>query len=87
MKTSNDKIMQIMAKLLLFLFLPGLLSILLAIIGYFSSETLKSIKYLEKEFIDVKVHLERLEQNRVSRSEIKELIKEYHLSHPCKGAL
>jgi sensor domain CHASE-containing protein len=85
MKSQSDKIMQIMTKVLLFLFLPGFLAVLLAIIGYFSSETLKSIKYLEKEMVDIKVSLESLEQKRVSRQEIKELIQEYHDTHPCRG--
>lgn len=58
--------------------------LLLAVTGFFSSQTYLSIKTLEKEVISIRIKLAEFEAKRIDRDEIKQLIIEYHESHPYK---
>ncbi len=60
-----------------------ILGALLAIIGFFSAQTYFTIKSLEKDVITIRLKLAEFEASRISRSEIRELIIEYHNTHPC----
>ena len=60
-----------------------ILGILLAVIGFFSAQTYFTIKSLEKDVITIRVKLAEFEASRISRQEIRELIAEYHNTHPC----
>ena len=58
-----------------------LTSALLAVVGFFSAQTYFSIKNLEKDVITIRMKLAEFEAQRISREEIRSLIKEYHNSH------
>ena len=58
-----------------------LFGILLAVTGFFSSQTYLSIKNLEKEVISIRIKLAEFEAKRIDRDEIRRLISEYHDSH------
>jgi hypothetical protein len=59
------------------------MGVLLAIIGFFSAQTYFTIKSLEKDVITIRLKLAEFEASRLSRAEIRELIAEYHNTHPC----
>ena len=63
------------------------ISVLLGLIGYFLKETCVSIKGLEKDIITIREKMLVLEATRITRADIKEMISEYHTTHPCKGDL
>ena len=56
--------------------------ILLTMTGFFSAQTFLSIKTLEKEVISIRIKLAEFEAKRIDRDEIRQLISEYHNSHP-----
>jgi hypothetical protein len=58
---------------------------LLAVVSFFSAQTYFSIKNLEKDVITIRLKLAEFEAPRISRAEIREIIAEYHNSHPCKN--
>lgn len=60
-----------------------ILGVLLAIIGYFLKETCISIKGLERDVIAIREKMLVIESTRITRSDIKEMIAEYHATHPC----
>lgn len=65
-----------------------ILGVLLAIIGYFLKETCISIKGLERDVIAIREKMLVIESTRITRSDIKEMIAEYHSTHPCiRGAI
>lgn len=59
------------------------LTAVLAVIGYFLMETFKSVKGLEKDVAAIRSKIMVLEATRITRENIKEMIAEYHSSHPC----
>jgi hypothetical protein len=59
------------------------LTAVLAVIGYFLMETCKSVKGLEKDVAAIRSKIMVLEATRITRENIKEMIAEYHSSHPC----
>ena len=59
-----------------------LFGILLAVTGFFSSQTYLSIKNLEKEVISIRIKLAEFEAKRIDRDEIHRMIAEYHDNHP-----
>lgn len=61
----------------------SVLGLLLAVIGYFLKETYISIKSLEKDVITIREKMLVLETTRITREDIKEMIVEYHATHPC----
>ena len=56
--------------------------VLFGIVSFFSVQTFSSIKSMEKEVITIRLKLVELESSRITREEIRELIKDYHDSHP-----
>lgn len=58
------------------------LAVLLSIVSFFVTQTYFSIKSLEKDVVTIRVKLAELETARITRSEIREIIAEYHNSHP-----
>lgn len=60
--------------------------ILLMLCGFFFAQTYLSMKQLEKDVVSIRITLEKLEGSRISRQEIRELISEYHNTHPCVNA-
>lgn len=58
------------------------LTVLLSVVSFFVTQTYFSIKSLEKDVVTIRVKLAEFESSRISRSEIRELISEYHNSHP-----
>ena len=62
-----------------------LFGVLLAVTGFFSSQTYLSIKNLEKEVISIRIKLAEFEAKRIDREEIRRLIAEYHDSHLPAG--
>ena len=58
------------------------LIVLFGIVSFFSVQTFSSIKSMEKEVITIRLKLVELESSRITREEIRELIKDYHDSHP-----
>jgi hypothetical protein len=63
------------------------ISVLLGIVGYFLKETCVAIKGLERDIITIREKMLVLEATRITRADIKEMISEYHTTHPCKGAI
>lgn len=59
------------------------LTAVLAVIGYFLMETCNSIKGLEKDVVTIREKITALESKRITRNDIKEMIADYHASHPC----
>ena len=59
------------------------IAVLLAICGFFLVQTVLSIKVVEKELQTVRLALERMDAERITRAEIRELIQDYHNNHPC----
>lgn len=62
------------------------ISVLLGVVGYFLKETCVSIKGLEKDIITIREKMLVIEATRITRADIKEMIAEYHSTHPCKGS-
>lgn len=63
-------------------FLKIALTVLLSVVSFFVTQTYFSIKTLEKDVVTIRVKLAELETSRITRTEIRELIAEYHNSHP-----
>ena len=63
-------------------FLKIVLTVLLSVVSFFVTQTYFSIKTLEKDVVTIRVKLAELETARITRKEIRELIAEYHNSHP-----
>lgn len=63
--------------------LKVIIGILLTIVGFFSVQTYLSIKELEKEVVTIRVKLAEFEAQKITRDEIRNLISDYHESHPC----
>lgn len=64
------------------------LTAMLAVLGYFFMETCKSIKGVEKDLAAIRTKMDVLEATRITRNDIKEMIAEYHSTHPCiRGAI
>lgn len=59
-----------------------ILTILLGITSFFAAQTYFSIKALEKDVVTIRVKLAELETSRITRQEIREIVSEYHNSHP-----
>lgn len=64
-------------------FLKIVLTVLLAIIGFFMMQTFATIKSLEKDIITIREKIVKIESTRVSRKDIMEMIADYHVNHPC----
>jgi hypothetical protein len=64
-------------------FLKVVLTVLLAIIGFFMMQTFATIKSLEKDIITIREKIVKIESTRVSRKDIMEMIADYHINHPC----
>jgi hypothetical protein len=62
-----------------------IISVLLGVVGYFLKETCVSIKGLERDIITIREKMLVIEATRITRADIKEMIAEYHSTHPCKG--
>lgn len=62
--------------------LTALVGLLLTIIGFFSAKTYASIERLVIDVNELRYELGKLEAARITRSEIRELIRDYHDSHP-----
>ena len=62
--------------------LKTVMAVLLGVVSFFVTQTYYSIKSLEKDVVTIRVKLAELETARISRKEIRELISEYHDSHP-----
>ncbi|MBO5724774.1 MAG: hypothetical protein J6S58_08105 [Lentisphaeria bacterium] len=60
-----------------------LIGVLLAVVGFFVTQTYYSIKALEKDVVTIRLKLAEFEASRISRQEIKNLIAEYHHTHVC----
>lgn len=60
------------------------IGLLLAIVGFFSVQTFLTIKGLEKEVVTIRVKLAEFEAQKITREEIRNLIADYHTSHPCR---
>ena len=60
-----------------------LIGVLLAVVGFFVTQTYYSIKALEKDVVTIRLKLAEFEASRISRNEIKSLIAEYHNTHVC----
>ena len=60
-----------------------LIGVLLAVVGFFVTQTYYSIKALEKDVVTIRLKLAEFEASRISRNEIKNLIAEYHNTHVC----
>lgn len=63
-------------------FFKVFLSLLLAIIGFFLMQTFLTIKGLEKDIITIREKLSALEATKMTRKEIREMIRDYHDNHP-----
>lgn len=59
-----------------------ILTALLSVVSFFVTQTYFSIKSLEKDVVTIRVKLAELETARITRTEIKEIVAEYHNSHP-----
>lgn len=59
-----------------------IITVLFMVVSFFSVQTFNSIKSMEKEVITIRVKLAEFEASRITREEIKELIKDYHENHP-----
>ena len=59
-----------------------ILTVLLSVVSFFVTQTYFSIKSLEKDVVTIRVKLAELETSRITRSEIREIVSEYHNSHP-----
>jgi hypothetical protein len=59
------------------------LTAVLGIIGYFLAQTCSSLRGLEKDVVTIREKITALETSRITRADIKEMIKEYHSTHPC----
>lgn len=66
--------------------LKVIIGILLTIVGFFSVQTYLSIKELEKEVVTIRVKLAEFEAQKITRDEIRNLISDYHESHPCTAS-
>jgi hypothetical protein len=67
--------------------LKVIIGILLTIVGFFSVQTYLSIKELEKEVVTIRVKLAEFEAQKITRDEIRNLISDYHESHPCTASV
>ncbi|MBR1951471.1 MAG: hypothetical protein IKA32_02785 [Lentisphaeria bacterium] len=65
--------------------LKTVMAVLLGVVSFFVTQTYYSIKSLEKDVVTIRVKLAEFEAARVTRQEIRELIAEYHESHPYKN--
>ena len=59
-----------------------ILTVLLSVVSFFVTQTYFSMKSLEKDVVTIRVKLAELETSRITRSEIREIVSEYHNSHP-----
>lgn len=63
-------------------FIKIVLTVLLSIVSFFVTQTYFSIKSLEKDVVTIRVKLAEFESSRITRNEIREIVAEYHNSHP-----
>ena len=64
-------------------FLKVVLTVLLAIIGFFMMQTFSTIKSLEKDIITIREKISAFEATRLTRQDILAMIADYHVNHPC----
>lgn len=64
------------------------LAAILTVIGFFLKETFLAVKGLEKDIAAIREKMMVLEATRITRNDIKDMIAEYHSTHPCiRGAI
>ena len=61
--------------------LISIIGILLTVIGFFSAKTYASIERLSLEVSGLRYEIGKLEASRITRSEIREIVADYHNSH------
>ena len=64
-------------------FLKIVLTVLLAVIGFFLMQTFTTIKNLEKDIITIREKIITFEATRLTRKDIMAMISDYHTNHPC----
>ena len=62
--------------------LVTLIGLLLTVIGFFSAKTYASIERLSLEVSSLKYEIGKLESSRLTRQEVREIVADYHESHP-----
>ena len=68
-------------------FLKVILTVLLAVIGFFLMQTFSTIKSLEKDIITIREKIIAFEATKISRKDIMEMIADYHTHHPCANII
>ena len=57
---------------------------LISIVGFFCMQYALKLNEIQKEIAKLQVEVVKVQSQLISRSEIRELIKDYHENHPFK---
>lgn len=61
--------------------------ILIAMIAFFCSQYVLKLNEIQKDLAKLQIEVGKIQIQIIDREEIKEIIKEYHETHPClKGS-
>lgn len=57
-------------------------TVLISIVGFFCMQYAMKLNEIQKQIANLQVEVVKIQSQLISRSEIKELIKDYHENHP-----
>lgn len=59
------------------------LTVLLAMVGYFCSQYIMKLNEIQKQISKLQIEVVKVQSQLIGRDEIRELVKEWHETHPC----